>query len=404
MNRIPIYLMLTVSLPVSSFAATNNPDRNAVVAGNTQFALDLYGKLRATEGNLFFSPHSIATALAMTYGGARGETEQQMARALHFDLPQERLHPAFAALNDGLNKVQKKGEVQLHVANSLWPHNDHPFRPDYVKLCKRHYGVSITPVDYARAAEDARRAINAWVEDKTQKKITDLIPPGMLTSLTRLVLANAIYFKGNWASRFEARRTKAEPFHLTADRTVPTPLMHQKGKFGYAEHDGLQVLELPYVGGELSMLVLLPRRVDGLGELEDKLTAQQFAAWTKDLRKRELLVYLPKFKTTAQFSLNNALAALGITDAFDEAKADFSGMDGQRGLFISAVVHKAFVDVNEEGTEAAAATGVGVRATLEPPPPPVFRADRPLLYLIRENHTGSLLFLGRLADPSRGEK
>lgn len=308
----------------------SNPDLNTVVTGNTMFALDLYGSLRTNEGNLFFSPHSIRTALAMTYGGARGETEKQMAQALHFGLPQEQLHPAFAALDAGLNKVQKKGKVTLSIANSLWPQKDYPLLPDYVKLCKKHYGVGITPVDYVGDAEDGRRLINAWVLKKTRKKITDLIPQGLLIRSTRLVLANAIYFKGNWASQFDTKLTKEEPFRLTADNTVPVPLMHRNGEFGYAEPADFQVLELPYMGDDLSMLVLLPRRVDGLAELEDKLTVEKLTVWTKYLRKQEMEVFLPKFKATSQFSLNDALAALGMTDAFNATNADFSGINGQR--------------------------------------------------------------------------
>jgi serpin B len=197
-------------------------------------------------------------------------------------------------LGAGLNTVQKSGKVKLSIASSLWPQKDHSFLPGFVGLCRDHYGVAITPVDYVRAAEDARGAINAWIEEKTQKKITNLIPSGMVTSLTRLVLANAVYFKGDWASQFDAKVTKDEPFHLTAGKRVTARLMRQKGRFGYAEHDGLQVLELPYAGNDLSMVVLLPRRVDGLGELEAKLTLENLGAWTRGLRKLEVQVFLPK--------------------------------------------------------------------------------------------------------------
>ena len=399
MNGIPMCLVLVGSLAAASVDAASDPDLKAVVDGNTACALDLYGRLRANPGNLFFSPHSLSTALAMTYGGARGETEKQMAQALHFNLPQDRLHSSFAALDTVLHNVQKQGKVRLSIANSLWPQQDHPFRPEYLALCQRDYGVAITPVDYVAAADEARGKINAWVEDQTQKKITDLIVPGLLTPLTRLVLANAIYFKGSWASRFQAPLTQDEPFHLSADKVAAAPLMRQKGKFGCADFDDLQVLELPYAGGDLSMLVLLPHRVDGLAELEAKLTVETLAEWMKDLREREVEVLLPRFKTTSEFSLKDALTALGMRDAFDVLKADFSGMDGRHWLFISAAVHKAFVDVNEEGTEAAAATGVAIAMRSVQLHSEVFRADHPFLYLIRENHTGSVLFLGRLTDP-----
>jgi serpin B len=403
MNRLLVCLVLGAWLPAVSFAGANDTDVNTVVTGNTEFALDLYGKLRSQEGNLFFSPYSISTALAMTYGGARGETEKQMAHALHFDLPTDKLHPAFAALEESLNAVQQKGQVKLAVANSLWPQRGYAFLPDYLALCQKYYGTSITPVDYANSAESARKTINDWVEQKTNQKIVELLKPGALDRLTRLVLANAIYFKGIWDSPFKKESTTNQPFHLSSTRTVTTPLMEKEARFRYAEAPDLQVLELPYAGDDLSMLVVLPTKVDGLGYLEGKLTMSNLDSWTKDLQHQKVHLFLPKFKTTAEFSLAGTLATLGMTDAFTSG-ADFSGLDGKKDMLISAVVHKAFVEVNEEGTEAAAATAVvaapmGVR--LNPPPVPVFRADHPFLFLIRDNHTGSILFLGRITDPNR---
>jgi len=392
------YLLLSVLLPAVAFGAAGN----SAVTGNTAFACDLYGKLKAQEGNLFLSPYSISTALAMTYGGARGDTEAQMAKALHFGLAQEELHPAFAALEAGLASVQKKGKVKLSIANSLWPQKGYKFLPDYLDLCKKHYGTTITPLDYAKAAEPARKSINMWVEDKTNKKITNLIAPGVLGALTRMVLVNAIYFKGDWASQFKAEATQKQPFHVSGSQTVEASLMHQKREFGYSENNELQVLELPYAGDDLSMIVLLPRKTDGLAGIEAKLTAQNLAAWTGKLHRPKVEVFLPKFKMTSQFSLNDKLAALGMTDAFGD-KADFSGMNGKRDLYISAVIHKAFVEVNEEGTEAAAATAVVMTLRSAPieRPAPVFRADHPFLFLIRDNASGSILFLGRIVDPTK---
>jgi len=400
MKNIRRYLLLSILLPAVAFGAA----KESAVTGNTAFALDLYAKLRAQEGNLFLSPYSISTALAMTYGGARGETEKQMAKALHFDLPQEQLHPAFAALEAGLAQVQQKGKVKLSIANSLWPQKGYAFLPDYLDLCKKHYGTTITQLDYATASEPARKIINDWVEDKTNKKITGLIAPGVLSALTRMVLVNAIYFKGNWDSPFKAQTTQKQPFHISGSKTVEAPLMHQTKEFGYSENDDLQVLELPYADNDLSMMVLLPRNADGLAALEAKLTAQNLTAWTGKLPRPKVEVFLPKFKMASQFSLNDRLAALGMVDAFGD-KADFSGMNGKRDLYISAVIHKAFVDVNEEGTEAAAATAVVMRAMAMrvEQPPPVFRADHPFLFLIREQQTGSILFMGRMADPTQGQ-
>ena len=398
MKRIQVACLVSLLLPVVALGA----EEEALADANNAFALDLYGQVRAQDGNLFLSPYSISTALAMTYGGARGETAVQMAKALRFNLPQDKLHPAFAAMDAGIANIQNKGKVKLAVANSLWPQKKFAFLPGYIDLCRKHYGATITPLDYVNAAEPARKTINAWVEDKTNKKITDLIAPGVLGELTRMVLVNAIYFKADWASQFKAEATQKQPFHVSVSQTVETPLMHQKREFGYRENDELQVLELPYAGNDLSMIVLLPRKTDGLAGIEAKLTAQNLAAWTGKLQRPKVEVFLPKFKMTSQFSLGEKLAALGMTDAFS-AKADFSGMNGQRDLFISAVIHKGFVDVNEEGTEAVAVTGVAVAAHAmpKPQPVPVFRADHPFILLIRDNRTGSILFLGRITDPTK---
>lgn len=378
-------------------------DHGDLVAGNTAFALDLYQQLRTQEGNLFFSPYSISTALAMTYAGARGETEAQMAQALHFDLSQDALHPAFAALQGQLDAVQANGVVQLSLANALWPHVDYPFLESFLNLVRLYYGVSLVTLDYRSDPEAARQAINAWAEAQTRGKIKDLIPAGVLNALTRLVLTNAIYFKGNWASQFDDALTVNAPFTVQADQQVAVPLMTQKLTCGYGEFPELQVLELPYVGEALSMLVLLPRQVDGLASLEAQLTPGALAQWTARLRQSEVLVYLPRFKVEAAFRLDDALKPLGMVDAFDMELANFAGMDGTDMLSISAVLHKAFVEVNEEGTEAAAATAVVMNLRAMPRPQPIFRADHPFLFLVRENSTGSVLFLGRVVDPTMGE-
>ncbi len=377
-------------------------DTRDVVVGNTEFAVDLYGKLRTREGNVCFSPYSISTALAMTYGGARGETEKQMAQTLHFNLPTGKLHTAFAALTANLGTVLQKGQVKLAVANSLWPQKGTIFLPDYLALCQNDYSASITPVDYQKT-EAARKTINDWVEAKTTGKIVELLKSGAIFSSTRLVLVNAIYFKGNWANQFKTDFTENEAFHVSSEMAVAAPLMRQTGDFRYAESPSLQVLELPYMGGDLSMLVLLPRTVDGLGNLEAELTTQNLTSWIANLQNQKLAVFLPKFKSTSEFSLAGTLAALGMSDAFS-SQADFSGMDGQKDLFFSDVIHKAFVEVNEEGTEAAAATAVvmfGSGAPQNSQPVSVFRADHPFLFLIRDNRNGSVLFLGRVTDPTK---
>jgi serpin B len=254
-------------------------------------------------------------------------------------------------------------------------------------------------VNFVKAAEQARQTINQWVERQTNGKIKDLISRGLLDSMTRLVLTNAIYFKGNWASQFKEDRTREGPFDLLDGSKVQVPMMNQTEQFGYAETDTLQVLELPYVGEELSMVILLPKRTDGIGELERELAGESLSKWLGAVRRQEVIVSMPKFKLTSKFSLGQVLRSMGMTAAFSE-QADFSGMTGGRDLFISAVVHQAYVDVNEEGTEAAAATGVTMRVTsVGPVRTPVFRADHPFIFLIRDTTSDSILFLGRVMNP-----
>ncbi|MEZ4767478.1 MAG: serpin family protein [Caldilineales bacterium] len=375
-------------------------DNRFLVDGNTAFAVDLYHKLRLSEGNLFFSPYSISTALAMTYGGARGNTEVEMARTLHFAAGQEVLHPVFAELGDYLDGIQNKGHITLHTANSLWPQEGYRFLETYLELCRWNYGVTITPVNYERDREGARRTINAWVEKKTNDKIKDLLKPPHVTPNTTLILVNAIYFKGNWASRFDKNRTEDATFRKNATDTCVVPMMTQTETFNFARGRGIQVLSMPYVGEDLSMVIFLPDYADGLTALEDQLSTKFLEFWMDRLYETRVHVFLPRFRLTGAFELNKTLESLGMVDAF--GPADFSGMTGQRDLFISYVVHKAFVDVNEEGTEAAAATAVAMSRSV-PAPPPTFRADHPFLFLIRENATGSVLFLGRVVDPTDAE-
>jgi serpin B len=377
-----------------------SPDLASLVPGNTQFALDLYLRLMGREGNLFFSPYSISSALAMTYGGARGNTAKEMADVLGFTLKDDVVHASFGALTDSLNEKGKQGDFELSVANALWGHKGHKFLDSFLELNARDYGAGLNQVDFERDTEAARRTINTWVEKETRDKIKELIKPGMLSSATRLVLTNAIYFKGNWASKFEEKNTKDEKFGVGLDESVTTPMMHRTGEFGYMVTDAFQALELPYVGEDLSMVVLLPRETEGLGTLERSLAVESLEAWMAKLSKREVIVSLPKFKVTCEVGLAETLQAMGMKDAFRLEAADFSGMTGRKDLFIDAVVHKAYVDVNEEGTEAAAATGVMMKLTAVRDQPPVFKADHPFLFVIRENATGSILFMGRVMNPA----
>jgi serpin B len=367
-----------------------------VVVGNTKFALDLYQELKENEGNLFFSPYSVSTALAMTYAGARGNTEMQMAETLRFSLPQDALHPAFSRLKARLIAVQAQGRIQLRVANSLWPQVGYALLEEFISLTEKYYGAVINPVEYGNP-EAARKEINDWVEEKTEEKIKDLIPPPLINQVTTLVLVNAIYFKGNWANQFDPELTKDATFWVSADEGIKVPMMKLKGEFMYSETDHLQLLEFPYVGEDLAMIVLLPKEIDGLERIEKDLTIENLENWTIGLWETEVVVSLPKFNMSGKFMLGGTLASMGMPDAFG-GDADFSGMDGTETLAISEVVHKAFIEVNEEGTEAAAATAV-VMARSIPPPPPIVTANHPFVFLIRDTGSGSILFLGRLANP-----
>jgi len=365
------------------------------------FALDLYHQLRWSEGNLFLSPYGISAALAMAHAGARGNTETQMARALRYTLRQESLHPAFAELGSGLAKLQEGGHIKLSTANSVWPQQGYPLLDDYLFLTKRYYGVSVTPLEYKDAPGAARETINRWVEKRTDHKIKDLIQLGVLGALTRLVIVNAIYFRGEWASKFKPSLTKNEPFFISPGMSVQVPLMKQEGEFRYGESQSVQVLELPYLGKTLSMLILLPREKDGLKRLENSLSVENLARWRNALREEEVEVFLPRFRTTCAFRLDKALSAMGMADAFIASKADFSGMDGRPGwLYLGAVLHKTYVDVNEAGTEAAAGTAMAA-PTAAPGQPPVFRADHPFWFAICETRGGTPLFLGRLTNPTK---
>jgi serpin B len=390
---------------ISSGFPVENKDLKTIVEGNTAFALALYNQLSAAEGNFLFSPYSISTVLALAYAGARGNTEKEMAETLQFELSQEHLHPAMAELKAVLHGIAEKGEVELMVANSLWPQKDYKLLETYLAIARRYYDVSIRGVDYIRGAEDARKLINKWVEEMTNEKIKHLIQPGVLNALTRLVLVNAIYYRGDWSSPFDPKQTKAEPFFLLSGKSVSVSMMHQKRKFNYGESESLKILELPYAGGDLSMLVLLPERPDGIRDVEGRFTVENLEKWTRLLSEQMVLVFLPTFKITAQFRLDKTLISMGMHDAFNSNQANFAGIDGKTNrLFISAVVHKAFAEVNEQGTEAAASTGVAIGLTSLPPPPVTFRADHPFLFLIRENETGSILFMGRLSDPASSEE
>lgn len=387
-------------------------DLVTVVDGNSEFAFELYRHLSMQAGdgagaqNVFYSPHSISIALAMTYAGARGDTEQQMAETLHFTLPQERLHSAFNALDlelesrgEGAEGKDDKG-FRLNVVNAIWGQVDYKFLPEFLDTLAQNYGAGLRLVNFVGATEEARVTINDWVSEQTEGRIKDLIPTGMLTSLTRLVLTNAVYFNAAWATPFEEYMTQDGDFYLLDGSPVTVPLMQQTHDFRYIEGSGYKAVELPYDGYELSMFVVLPDEGQ-FSAFEDGLDFDTLAQDMQNGNYRQVALTLPKFEFESEFNLSGELEALGMVDAFS-ADADFSGMDGTHELFISEVIHKAFVAVDEEGTEAAAATAVVMEAKGMPleETPVEFKVDRPFLFFIQDIKTGAILFVGRVVNPA----
>jgi len=380
-----------------------------VAEANNAFAFDLYQRLNRSEGNLFFSPLSISSALAMTYAGARGETARQMARVLHFPGNTDLLHRGFQDLLIAMKKNRSDRDIELTIANSLWAQKDYTFLPDFLTLVTEHHDAAVENVDFKTDAEGARQRINAWVEKETNEKIKDLVPMNALNQATRLVLANAIYFMAAWQSKFHTANTREDDFWVDARASVKVPMMIQTDNLPYFEDDRIQVLTLPYLRSgrpatlRFSLIVVLPKKRDGLGDVEKALRLSEIDGWLKNRRHREVKVFLPRFRIESSFNLAEHLTAMGMEQAFAFPGADFSGMDGTHLLYISAVLHKAFVDVDEEGTEAAAATAVVMLAGAAAPSeqPKVFRADHPFLFLIREEQSGTIFFMGRLCRPDR---
>ena len=382
------------------------PDVTQLVAGNSAFAFDLYQTLRLSEsGNLFYSPYSISSALAMTFAGARADTETQMAHALHYTLSQAALHPAFNALDLSLNTAAAADQPSftLRAVNSLWAQQDYKFLPAFLDVLGKNYGAGLRLVDYKDSGhrEQARQAINGWVKTATASKIPELIGPGLLDENTRLVLANAIYFKGDWLTPFEPDSPEA-PFTRLDGSSVTARLMFRHAQTAYAAGADYQAVELPYQGRGASLVVLLPP-ADQFGAFEQSLTSDKVAGIMAALQPADVELYLPRFKYDTSLPLADTLKALGMPLAFDGAQADFSGATGQRDLFISNVIHKAYVAVDEKGTEAAAATAVimvGAGAPVDQPKPVVVKADHPFIFFIRDQQTGSILFVGRVVDAS----
>ncbi|XP_077055295.1 serpin peptidase inhibitor, clade B (ovalbumin), member 1, like 3 [Siphateles boraxobius] len=375
-------------------------------AAHTRFSLDLFQRITEgnASGNVFYSPLSISAALAMLSLGARGDTHTQMSRTLHFAEAEAETHAGFGKLLSEM--IRAEAPYTLTLANRLYGEKSYSFTEKFVSDTQGLYRADLETLDFVAQADSARVHINRWVEEHTQEKIRDLLAEGDVDHMTRLVLVNAVYFKGDWERKFRQDLTRDEQFKINKNESKPVRMMFQKAKFrlAFIPDVNCQILELPYVGKDLSMLILLPNAMEddntGLQKLESALSFENFMEWTRPdmMDLLEVEVSLPRFKMEETYNMNSLLISLGMVDAFDMQKADFSGMSPGNDLVLSKVVHKSFVEVNEEGTEAAAATGavMMMRCLMRPER---FCADHPFLFFIRHNPTRSVLFYGRVCSP-----
>jgi len=394
-----------ISLPESKPKLS---DIKNVVDANNQFALDYYSKLKSKDsGNIFFSPFSISSAFVMTYEGAKGQTADEMRSVFYFPEDSNLRRTEYTSIFDEINKGDKK--YKLSSANALWGQQDYQFSKDFFDNVEKYYGGKATNLDFKKDPEGSRITINNWVENQTNNKIQNLIPAGVIKTMTKLVLTNAVYFKGEWVKQFNKNDTKEENFRTSNSGTVKAQMMQRtddEAIFNYAENSNLQMLEMPYSGDELSILFLLPKN-DNLTKLEVILSTKNISDWKNDLEKQRVKVYIPKFKFETKYFMADDLKAMGMPLAFSDS-ADFSGMaaTGKKDLKIDEAIHQAFVEVNEEGTEAAAATAVVMIPPGAAPGPhkepkiPIFRADHPFIFLIQQKSTGDILFIGRVVNPN----
>lgn len=387
--------LMTTNIEVQGMSNDDgDPD---VIGGNNQFALDFYSEVVTNDdGNIFYSPWSMSTAFALVHEGARGNTAQEIRSVYGLPTDDSSRRSSFAAIQDDLNDNQ--GNYTLRTANALWIKEGYKLSDEYVTIARDSYGSEVANVNFP--SEESRIQINEWVEAKTNDKIKDLLPEGFLNELTRLVITNAIYFKGTWITQFDEENTVEEDFLVNADEKVKVPMMKLgEAYFKYAETDSLKIIELPYHGEKVSMLVLLPKNKTGLQALEESLTLDNLSIWRSNLYNQSVTVHIPKFKLETKYTLNEMLKEMGMPTAFSPDTADLSGINGMKGLFIQSALHKAFVEVNEEGTEAAAATAIGIGLTSERPQPPLFRADHPFIFIIQDSESGNILFMGRVTNP-----
>ncbi|MBW2982436.1 serpin family protein [Candidatus Woesearchaeota archaeon] len=387
-------------VPLADDSQASEQDVVDVVNSNNDFAFELYSELN-DDDNIFFSPYSIAAALAMAYEGARGQTADEMQSVLHFPENDIIRRSSYARIHNLINKKDK--DYELYSANAFWAQNNYPFLQDYINTIEKYYAAEANNLDFVNNPEGSRETINSWVEEHTNDKIKDIIPPKAINALTRLVLTNAVYFKGDWVLKFDKKKTVDAPFKVNEEKEVTVKMMGltgNKAKFNYAfiPEEELQIIELPYEGEELSMIILLPKE-GSIEEFEEKLTAENLDSWKARMRETKIDVYMPKFEFETKYSLPQILTKMGMPTAFQWPGADFSGMDGTQDLFISDVIHQAYINVDEEGTEAAAATAVIVAMGMAMPNE--FRADHPFIFMIQEKTAGGILFLGKVADPNK---
>jgi len=392
--------------PRDTSPVVSESDANTLVNDNSEFAWELYQVLKEEEGNLFYSPHSISLALAMTYAGARGETANQMAKTMHYLLSQDTLHPAF---NDLALELAKRGEgaqgkdekgFRLNIVNAIWGQKDYEFVSKFLDLLAQNYGAGLRVLDFINDPDASRVKINDWVSDQTEGRIKDLIPEGSITPLTRLVLTNAIYFNAAWASPFEESATVNGLFRLADGTNVTVPMMRNTESYGYLKSGNTLAVELPYDGFELSMVVLT-NTTGKFSDFEKTLTYTTVKAILDDMQHTQVALTMPRFEFESQFGLKDALKTMGMVVPFEPGNADFTGISTKEGLQIDDVIHKAFVSVDEAGTESAAATAVIVGTTSMPAEPVTVTLDQPFIFLIRDIKTGAILFIGRVMNPAK---
>lgn len=400
-GRVIVTATVVLSAALLAVNCANNDDpkvpetKAAIAVGNNAFACTLYSELRNPGENIVFSPLSVRTALAMTYAGARGETAEQMAQVLRFEEDGESLHAGLGSFLKGLREDSGADSYRLDVANGLWPQEGFAFREEFLELNQEHYDAALRTLDFAGDAEGARQTINTWAREKTEEGVRELIPPGGLDGSTVMVLTNALYFLGSWTEAFDEGSTKTGQFRVSADKTVEAEFMYKLEKFAFSEDDEIMVLELPYAGDRLSMVILLPKETEGIDKLEESLSAEKISEWTGNLSKQKIAIAIPKFKIKYKLELSAVLGEMGMVNAFRLGVADFTGMVQGGGVAIDKVFHDTCVEVNEKGAEAASATGVTIKKMGR-----VFRADHPFMFLIRDAETGTIIFMGKLADPS----